>query len=144
MEGRARDPLVDLGERQMKLFSGGTALWKTRSAWDPWQMGVGGRRELYADGANAVARYIARLSQKHTLSSRPISFDRKQTQTPATAPQLSQTQNNILFIDNHDVHRTQCIPPLAYNSRSPDQPQIQETPVNNAKCGNPKCSCGDE
>lgn len=41
MGRRARDPLVDLGERQRKLFSGETALWKTRSAWDPWQMGMG-------------------------------------------------------------------------------------------------------
>jgi len=73
MEGRARDPLVDLGERQRKLFSGETVLWKTRSAWDPWQMKWGGEKRTER-GRGERSRYIAWLSQKHTLSSRPISL----------------------------------------------------------------------
>jgi hypothetical protein len=88
MEWRARDLLVDLGERQRKLFSGETALWKTRSAWDPWQMKVGGEKRTDANGANAMARYIAQLSQKHTLSSRPITLiaNRRKHRLPSLVP----------------------------------------------------------
>lgn len=59
MGRRVRDRLVDLGEHQRKLFLGAMALWKTGSAWDPWQMGMGGRRELDADRAKTRTRYIA-------------------------------------------------------------------------------------
>ena len=46
----ARDLLVDLGERRRKLFSEETALWKIHSAWDPWQMKVGGEKRVGRTG----------------------------------------------------------------------------------------------
>ena len=46
MGRRARDLLVDLGERRRKTFSGEMAPWKTRSAWDPWQMRVGEEKRV--------------------------------------------------------------------------------------------------
>jgi len=71
MGRRVRDPLVDLGEHQRRLFSGEMALWKTRSAWDPWQTGMGGEKRT-GRGRDEHDGSLYRLSQKHTLSSRPI------------------------------------------------------------------------
>lgn len=83
----ARDRLADSEERQRKLSSGEMAPWKIHSAWDPWQMKVGGEGRVNANGAKTVARYIASVAETHPVLEAHQS-DRKQRQISVTLHHL--------------------------------------------------------
>jgi len=120
MGRRARDPLVDLGERQRKTFAGEMAPWKTRSAWDPWQTGMGGEKRVgRRQGEGYGSLYRPTVAETHPVLEAHQS-DRKQMQTPDTVPCLMSQTQNISLIYNHDVHRTYIVS-FASNSASQQQ-----------------------
>ena len=86
MGRQARDPLVDLGERRRKIFSGEMGPWKTHSAWDPWQMRVGEEKRVgRGQGEDYGSLYRPTVAETHLLLEAHQS-DRKQTQTSETVP----------------------------------------------------------
>ena len=112
----------------MKLFSGETDLWKTRSAWDPWQMGMGGEKRV-GRGRGEVWLVISPDCRRNTLCPRGPSLIPNKSKHD-TRPQC-QTQN-ILF-NSLKLHEERWARPVSeYHS---------DVVANSCPCKSNECKC---